>query len=94
MGGWLSASLLADLYALILSSKLEYAKRFKHWVTSEILLTIYKRETCILKYSEKTKGYGETQYPTVYYNSLVALGDLADYNQTYRLKYFATIAFR
>ena len=33
----------SGLYALILSSKLESAKRFKHWVTSDILPTIRKR---------------------------------------------------
>ena len=30
----------SGLYALILSSKLEGAKRFKHWVTSEVLASI------------------------------------------------------
>ncbi|SEB07719.1 Prophage antirepressor [Bacteroides xylanisolvens] len=33
----------SGLYALILSSKLESAKRFKHWVTSEVLPSIRKR---------------------------------------------------
>ncbi len=32
----------SGLYSLILSSKLESAKKFKHWVTSEILPTIRK----------------------------------------------------
>ena len=32
----------SGLYALILSSKLEGAKRFKHWVTSEVLPSIRK----------------------------------------------------
>lgn len=32
----------SGLYSLILSSKLESAKRFKHWVTSEVLPTIRK----------------------------------------------------
>ncbi|WP_304805503.1 BRO family protein, partial [Dubosiella newyorkensis] len=32
----------AGLYSLILSSKLPTAKRFKHWVTSEVLPTIRK----------------------------------------------------
>lgn len=32
----------SGLYALILSSKLESAKRFKHWVTSEVLPAIRK----------------------------------------------------
>ena len=33
----------SGLYALIFSSKLDSAKRFKHWVTSEVLPTIRKR---------------------------------------------------
>ena len=33
----------SGLYALILSSKLEGAKRFKHWVTSEVLPAIRKQ---------------------------------------------------
>jgi len=33
----------SGLYALILSSKLDSAKRFKHWVTSEVLPTIRKQ---------------------------------------------------
>lgn len=33
----------SGLYALILSSKLEGAKRFKHWVTSEVLPNIRKQ---------------------------------------------------
>ena len=37
----------SGLYSLILFSKLESAKRFKHWVTSEVLLTICKRGACI-----------------------------------------------
>lgn len=36
---WISES---GLYALIFGSKLESAKRFKHWVTSEVLPTIRK----------------------------------------------------
>ena len=30
----------SGLYALILGSKLDSARRFKHWVTSEVLLSI------------------------------------------------------
>lgn len=33
----------SGLYALILSSKLESARRFKHWVTAEVLPTIRKQ---------------------------------------------------
>ena len=32
----------SGLYSLILSSKLESAKTFKHWVTAEVLPTIRK----------------------------------------------------
>ena len=32
----------SGLYSLILSSKLDSAKRFKHWVTSEVLPAIRK----------------------------------------------------
>lgn len=44
-GGMQQATFINEsgLYALILSSKLESAKRFKHWVTSDILPTIRKR---------------------------------------------------
>lgn len=36
---------VSGLYSLILSSKLESAKRFKHWVTSEVLPSICKHGT-------------------------------------------------
>lgn len=39
-GGWLINE--SGLYSLILSSKLETAKEFKHWVTSEVLPSIRK----------------------------------------------------
>ena len=39
-GGWLINE--SGLYSLILSSKLESAKRFKKWVTSEVLPSIRK----------------------------------------------------
>jgi len=39
-GGWLINE--SGLYALILSSKLPSAKKFKHWITSEVLPTIRK----------------------------------------------------
>lgn len=51
-GGWIINE--SGLYSLILSSKLPAAKRFKHWVTSEILPAI-----------RKTGGYiGNTQSMT------------------------------
>lgn len=39
-GGWLINE--SGLYALIFGSKLESARRFKHWVTSEVLPAIRK----------------------------------------------------
>ena len=39
-GSWLINE--SGLYSLILSSKLPTAKKFKHWVTSEVLPAIYK----------------------------------------------------
>lgn len=39
-GGWLINE--SGLYSLILSSKLQTAKRFKHWITSEVLPAIRK----------------------------------------------------
>lgn len=39
-GGWLINE--SGMYSLILASKLPTAKRFKHWVTSEVLPSIHK----------------------------------------------------
>ena len=39
-GGWLINE--SGLYSLIISSKLPTAKKFKHWVTSEVLPSIRK----------------------------------------------------
>ena len=44
----------SGLYALILSSKLESAKRFKHWVTSEVLPSIRKQGGYIVARPDET----------------------------------------
>ena len=44
----------SGLYALILSSKLDSAKRFKHWVTSEVLPSIRKQGGYLVARSEET----------------------------------------
>ena len=44
----------SGLYALILSSKLESAKRFKHWVTSEVLPSIRKQGGYIVARPEES----------------------------------------
>lgn len=51
----------SGLYSLIFSSKLESAKKFKHWVTSEVLPTI--RKTGIYEQSRKLVFYEPIQIP-------------------------------
>lgn len=54
----------SGVYALVFGSKLESAKRFKHWVTSEVLPSI-----------RKTGGY---HLPQTYAEALRALADKAE----------------
>ena len=56
LGRRIFASFLNEsgLYALILSSKLESAKRFKHWVTSEVLPSIRKQGGYMVARPEET----------------------------------------
>ena len=51
-GGWLINE--SGLYSLILSSKLPGAKKFKRWVTSEVLPSIRKTGGYLLAAAEKT----------------------------------------
>lgn len=51
-GGWLINE--SGLYSLILSSKLPTAKKFKHWVTSEVLPSIRKNGGYITNQEELT----------------------------------------
>ena len=44
----------SGLYSLILSSKLDSAKRFKHWVTSEVLPSIRKQGGYMVARTEET----------------------------------------
>ena len=55
----------SGLYSLIFGSKLESAKKFKHWVTSEVLPQI-----------RKTGGYG---MPQQYVKQDIPLGEVASY---------------
>lgn len=57
----------SGLYALTLSSKLQSAKKFRHWVTSEVLPSI-----------RQTGGY---QIPRTYSEALRALADKVEKNQ-------------
>lgn len=54
----------SGLYSLIFGSKLESAKRFKHWVTSEVLPSI-----------RKTGGYDMEQLPP----EQIPIGEVASY---------------
>lgn len=58
----------SGLYSLILGSKLESAKRFKHWVTAEVLPSIRKEGS----YSARAKEY-ETK--------ATSLGEVASYTK-------------
>lgn len=57
----------SGVYALVFGSKLDSAKRFKHWVTSEVLPSI-----------RKTGGY---QLPQTYAEALRALADQTEENE-------------
>ena len=46
----------SGLYALIFGSKLESAKRFKHWVTSEVLPTLRKTGTYEMPKAKKSRS--------------------------------------
>lgn len=52
----------SGLYSLILSSKLPNAKKFKHWVTSEILPTINKTGKYEVKQNSSTKKIEDKAY--------------------------------
>ena len=69
-GGWLINE--SGLYSLILSSKLPNAKRFKRWVTSEVLPAIRKNG----KYE-----YGSRKIPQTYSDALRMLADEVDKNE-------------
>ena len=89
----------SGLYSLIFSSKLEVAKRFKHWVTSEILPSIRKRDqkqiensvtnTLIFKICTeydlqiKVVNFIRSMYPSVLFTT--TSGDLQDTSEK-RLK--------
>ena len=65
----------SGLYSLILSSKLESARRFKRWVTSEVLPSI-----------RKTGGYGQ---PTSTEITPTLLRDMADKLEHYEIQLVA-----
>ena len=69
----------SGLYALIFGSKLESAKRFKHWVTSEVLPTI-----------RKTGGYRKPM-STAEQIKLLALGN-TELNERVDLCFFKDIS--
>ncbi|MGX8127420.1 BRO-N domain-containing protein [Clostridioides difficile] len=52
----------SGLYSLILSSKLSTAKKFKHWITRDVLPSIRKTGTYSSKKSECSKDESEIKY--------------------------------
>lgn len=74
LGGTQGISIINEsgLYALVFGSKLANAKRFKHWVTSEVLPAI-----------RKTGGY---QLPQTYAEALRALADKAEEAERLKLE--------
>ena len=69
-GGWLINE--SGLYSLVLSSKLPNAKKFKRWVTSEVLPSI-----------RKTGGY---HLPQTYSEALRELADMAEQKEKLMLE--------
>ena len=65
----------SGLYALILSSKLPTAKKFKHWVTHEVLPSI-----------RKTGSYGKPALPQTYQEALRELADKCDVIEQQKLE--------
>lgn len=68
-GGWLINE--SGLYSLVLSSKLPTAKRFKKWVTSEVLPTIRKHGA----YLTDEKAYDITHNPNGLADLLLQAGE-------------------
>ena len=65
----------SGLYALILSSKLPTAKKFKRWVTHEVLPSI-----------RKTGSYGKPALPQTYQEALRELADRCDVIEQQKLE--------
>lgn len=81
----------SGLYALIFGSKLESAKEFKHWVTSEVLPSI--RKTGGYSMTENQKMMAETRMHNIRIRKAAILNKIAeDYSGTYRqvLQSYAT----
>lgn len=83
----------SGLYSLILKSKMPSAKKFKRWVTSEVLpqirktgsyeLNIPKTLPEALRKWEKSHGYGYSAY-LVKETELYRIGDYIDSNGNYK----------
>ena len=68
-GGWLINE--SGMYSLILSSKLESAKKFKKWVTSEVLPSLRKTGTYSMEQLSK-----DFYIPQTYADALILAGNL------------------
>ena len=76
----------SGLYSLILSSKLPGAKKFKRWVTSEVLPSIRKTGGYSMdEITESQKAFLSVQEKTAHIQAATLLNQIAgDYTGTYR----------
>lgn len=73
----------SGLYALIFGSKLEKAKEFKHWVTSEVLPTIRKTGSFTIHQEKQGKSDKEIELERARFYRDIGL-DYADRNPMYK----------
>lgn len=74
----------SGLYSLILSSKLEKAKQFKRWVTSEVLPSIRKTGTYSVRKSDKQLDIQEMNAKTRYANMFLKLSNVDTLSKEYK----------
>lgn len=75
----------SGLYLLILSSKLESAKEFKHWITSEVLPSIRKTGSYSVSHmSDKEIEVNEKEVGLARCNALRAIASEYSGNKTYK----------
>lgn len=74
----------SGLYSLILSSKLESAKKFKHWVTSEVLPAIRKTGTYTVQKTDKRLDIMDRNARTRQANLLMKMADVDTLSKEYK----------
>jgi len=74
----------SGLYSLILSSKLETAKKFKHWVTSEVLPSIRRTGTYSMQASDRRLEIMDRNSRTRQANLLMKMADVDTLSREYK----------